>query len=118
MNQPHGSQYKLFDYNSGKINDKKQRPNLPRYSNRYEKPGNRQEKVTLSLEEREKDLNKQLQSIFEYDPRSIEIKSFPQHKVESFGLDYECRQKFIKFYTKLSNKNNVFQELFKKEVQV
>ncbi len=118
MNNQHLTQSNQFNANTGRTFGKKSHPNLPRYSNKYEKPGKKHDKETIASQSREDDLNDQLQEIFEFDPRSIEIKSFPQHKVEFFGLDSECRRKFIEFYSKLRDKKNVFEELFKKEVHV
>ncbi len=60
----------------------------------------------------------ELESAFCFDPKSIELKNLPQCKVQCTGLDNECREKFINFNSKMKSGQNVFAELFRKDVKI
>lgn len=60
----------------------------------------------------------ELENAFSFDPKSIELKSLPQCKVQCTGLDDQCREKFIDFNSKMKNGQNVFAELFRKDVKI
>ena len=60
----------------------------------------------------------ELEDAFKFESKNIEIKTFPQHKIILEELDVDYRDKFQQFYSKLSDPQNAFTELFRKDLRI
>ena len=60
----------------------------------------------------------ELEDAFKFESKNIEIKTFPQHKITLEELNVDYREKFQQFYSKLSDPQNAFTELFRKDLRI
>ena len=97
------------------------------YSNTYKHPNSHQQTKSNHrqvpkkpmFKSREHQLEVELESLFKFDPKSIELKTFPQHKAHaSTNLDWHCRLKFEAFYAKCKIPANVFEDMFKLDARI